>query len=63
VGRDLQHRVGRRVDDQVAGLEVLLAEVVDDLGAAVGAVAEHPAAGAVDQLVEDVAGEALGVGP
>ena len=47
---DLQHRVGRRVDDQVAGREVLLAEVVDHRGAAVGPVAEDAAAGGVDQL-------------
>ena len=46
VGGDLQHRVGRRVEDQLAGLEVMLAEVLDHLGAAVGAVAaEAPARG------------------
>jgi hypothetical protein len=45
VGGDLEDRVGRRVDDQVAGLHVLGAEVGDHLGAAVGAVAEDPAAG------------------
>ena len=59
---DLQHRVGGRVDDQVAGLQVLLAEVVDHRGAAVGLVAEHAAAGAVDQLLDDLLGEAVGIG-
>ena len=62
VGGDLEHRVGRRVDDQVAGLEMLLAEVLDHLGAAVGAVAEDPAAGRVVQLVEDLVREAVRVG-
>ena len=51
---DLQHRVGRRVDDQVARAQVLLAEVVDHGGAGVGPVAEHAAAGRVAQLVDHV---------
>ena len=59
---DLQHRVGGGVDDQVPRLQVLLAEVVDHGGAAVGLVAEHAAAGAVDQLLDDLLREAVGVG-
>ena len=58
---DLQHRVRRGVDDQVAGREVLRAEVVDHRGAAVGPVAQDAAAGAVDQLVEDLVREAVRV--
>ena len=60
---DLEHRVGRGVDDQVAGREVLLAVVLDRVGAAVGLVEQDAAAGRVDQLVEDLVGEAVGVGP
>ena len=56
---DLEHRVGRRVDDQIAGLHVLGAEVGDHLGAAVGAVAEDPAAGRRPQLLEDLLREAV----
>jgi hypothetical protein len=39
VRRDLEDRVGRRVEDQLAGLEVVAPVVLDHLGAAVGAVA------------------------
>ncbi len=58
---DLQHRVGRRVDDQVAGGHVLAAEVVDHRRAAVGAVAEDAAAGGVAQRVEHLGREAVGI--
>ena len=59
---DLQHRVRRRVDDQVAGRQVLLAEVVDHGRAAVGLVAQDAAPGGVDQLLEDLLREAVRVG-
>ena len=59
---DLQHRVGRRVDDQVTGLHVLGAEVVDHLGARVRAVAEDAAARGGPQRVDHVVGEAVRVG-
>ncbi len=47
VRRDLEDRVGGRVDDPLARALVLLAELLDDLGARGGDVAEHAAAGAV----------------
>jgi hypothetical protein len=42
---------------------VLLAVVLDRVGAAVRLVEQDPAAGRVDQLIEDLVGEAVGVGP
>ena len=50
VGRDLEHAVGRRVDDPVAGALVLLAQPLDDLGARGGHVADHAAAGAAREV-------------
>ena len=57
VRRDLEDGVGRRVDDPLAGLLVLLAELLDDLGARRGLVAEHAAPGAVHERVDDVVRE------
>ena len=51
---DLEDAVGRRVDDQRAGAHVLGAELVDDLGAGRGLVAEHAAAGAARELGDDL---------
>jgi hypothetical protein len=44
VGRDLEHRVLARVDDQRPGAQVLLAELIDHADAVVRAVAEDPPA-------------------
>jgi hypothetical protein len=63
VSGDLQHRVGRRVDDQVAGGQMALAELLDHRGAAVGPVAQHAAPAGVVDLVDDVRRKALRVGP
>ena len=60
VGRDLQHRVGRRVHDQVAGLHVALAEVVDHLGAGVRPVAQRPAAGRLARASRTSSGKPSG---
>ena len=62
VGGDLEHAVGRGVDDEVAGLELLLAIVLDDLGARVGLVAKHAAPGLALELLDDLGWKAVGVG-
>ena len=59
---DLEDRVGRRVDDPLAGALVLLAELLDDLRPRGGLVAEHAAAGAVHERVDHVEREAVRVG-
>ena len=59
---DLEHRVGRRVDDPLAGPLVLLAELLDDLRPGGGLVADHAAARAVHERVDDVVGKAVRVG-
>ena len=59
---DLEDRVGRRVDDPLAGPLVLLAELLDDLRARRGLVAEHAAPGPVHERVDHVVREAVRVG-
>ena len=59
---DLEDGVGRRVDDPLARALVLLAELLDDLGAGGGLVAEHAAARAVHERVDHVVREAVRVG-
>ena len=59
---DLEDGVGRRVDDPLARLLVLLAELLDDVGAGRGLVAEHAAAGPVHERVDHVVREAVRVG-
>ena len=61
VRRDLEDRVGGRVDDPLAGALVLLAELLDDLRARRRLVAEHAAAGAVHERVDHVVREAVRV--
>ena len=56
---DLEHRVGGRVDDPLAGLLVLLAVLLDHLGARRRLVAEHAAAGAVHERIDHLVGEAV----
>ena len=51
---DLEHAVGRRVDDRPAGAHVLGAEPIDDLGARRDDVAERAAADAPLELGDDV---------
>ena len=58
VRRDLEDRVGRRVDDPLARALVLLAELLDDLRPRGRLVAEHAAAGAVHERVDHVVREA-----
>jgi hypothetical protein len=58
---DLEHRVGRRVDDQLAGRHVRGPEVIDHGGAAVRAVAEDAAPGGVAQCIQHVGREAVGI--
>ena len=62
VGGDLQHRVHRRVDDEVAGAQVLGAEALDRLDAVRGLVAQHPAAGELAHPVDHVRGKPLRIG-
>ena len=61
VGGDLEHAVGRGVDDQRAGAGVLLAIIADDLGAGIGLVAQHLVAGfgreSVQQLLRETVRE------
>ena len=51
---DLEDRVGRRVHDPLAGLLVLLAELLDDLGPGRGLVAEDAPPGAVRELLDQL---------
>ena len=62
MGGDLEHRVGRGVDDRLAGLQVLGAQLLDDLGARGGLVAEHAAADGLGEGVDHLGREAVGVG-
>ena len=62
VRRDLEDRVGGGVDDPLAGLLVLLAELLDDLRPRGRLVAEHAAAGPVHERVDHVVREAVRVG-
>ena len=59
---DLEDGVGGRVDDPLARLLVLLAELLDDLRPRRGLVAEHAAAGPVHERVDHVVREAVRVG-
>src|SRR5581483_7978343 len=61
VRRDLEHGVGARVDDPLARLLMLLAELLDDLGAARRLVAEHAAPRAVHERVDHLVGEPEGI--
>ena len=58
VRRDLKDRVSARVDDPLARPLMLLAELLDDLGAARRLVAEDAAARAVHERVDHLVGEA-----
>ena len=61
VRSDLEDRVRRRVDDPLARLLVLLAVLLDHLGARRRLVAEDAAPGAVHERVDHVVGEAVRV--
>ena len=61
VRRDLEDGVSRRVDDPLAGLLVLLAELLDDLRSRSRLVAEHAARGGVHERVDHVVREAVGI--
>ena len=58
---DLEHRVGRRVDDPLARALVLLAQLLDDLRPRRCLVPEHAAPGLVHERVDHVVWEAMGV--
>ena len=60
VGGDLEHRVGRRVHDPIAGLLVPFSQPLDDLGAGGGLVADHSPPGGLGKAVEQLGGEAVG---
>jgi hypothetical protein len=62
VGGDLEHRVGRGVDDRLAGLQVLGAELLDDLGARGWLVAEDAAADGVGEGIDHLGREPVGIG-
>ena len=59
---DLEDGVGRRVDDPLARLLMLLAELLDDVRARRGLVPEHAAAGLVHERVDHVVREAVRIG-
>ena len=59
VRRDLEDRVRRRVDDPLARLLVLLAELLDDLRPGGRLVAEHAARRLVHERVDHVVGKAV----
>ncbi len=61
VGGDLKDAVTGRVDDPLPRLLVLLAELVDDLGARRGLVADHSPPRPVRERVDDVEREAVRV--
>ena len=61
VGRNLEDAVGRGVDNELAGLELLATVVLNDLRAGIGLVAEHPTARLARELVQHLLGEAVGV--
>ena len=56
---DLQHRIARGVDDQVARGQLVLAVVLEHFGAGVGLVAHDVATAERAELVEQLIGEAL----
>ncbi len=62
MGRHLKHAVGRGVDDQVAGFEMLRAEFLDHLRAGGGPVGQDAAAGPTLEFVDDVRRKSMGVG-
>ncbi len=62
VGGDLEDGVGGRVDDPLARLLVLLAELVDDVRAGRGLVPEHAARRPVHERVDHVVREPVRVG-
>ena len=61
VRRDLEDGVGRRVDDPLARLLMLLAELLDDVGARRRLVPEHAAARLVHERVDHVVREPVRV--
>jgi hypothetical protein len=62
VRRELQHRVGRRVEDHLARVQVMTAEVLDHLSAAVWAVAAKPETGRALEGRNNIRGEAVRIG-
>src|SRR5262249_19630034 len=58
--RDLEDRIAAGVHDQLAGLDVLVAELVEDHGPRGRLVAQDAAAGALLERIEDLAWEAVG---
>ncbi len=59
---DLHHRVGRGVEDQFPGAQVVLAIVLEHLGAAVGPVAAEARTCRVLELRHHLVRETVGVG-
>ena len=62
VRRDLEDRVGGRVDDPLPRALVLLAELLDDLRTRGGPVAEHTAARAVHERVDHLVRKPVRIG-
>ena len=62
VGCHLEHRVGRGVDNPLAGLLLLLAVVPNHIGAGIGQIAQHTPSGLLFKFLQHLLGEALGVG-
>ena len=60
MGGDLEDAVGRGVDDELAGGQVLVAQFGDDGRAAGRLVAQHAVAGAAGELVDDLGGKPSG---
>jgi hypothetical protein len=60
VGGNLEDGIAAGVNDEVAGADVLVAELLEDGRPRGRPVAEDPAAGAAPERVEDLGREALG---
>ena len=62
VRRDLEHGVGRGVDDQVASFHMLRAVFLDDLGARPRCISQHAASRGLAEGLQNLLGEAVRVG-
>ena len=59
VGRDLHYAVSTGVNDEIAGLNVMLSIISDNISAGISLVADYPSAGDLRQLIEYLLRESL----
>lgn len=62
MGGDLEHGVGGGVDDQVAGLAVLIAVLLNDLRAGPGSIGQYTPAGGLPEGLQHLLRESVGIG-